>query len=226
MKVLALCVTATLLAGCSTTATKVATATFEKPVGGSTILLMKPDITLAALTASGVGEPRADWMASASQNLTTETTEFAQSKGLRVKVFDPDAAEDRRIQQVIKLNSAVSQSIVMHSYGPMGLPSKTTFDWTLGDGAKSLAEREGAAYALFLNGSGTYSTSGRAIMTIFAAAAGVGLPGGGQTLFASLVELKTGRVVWTNTVVAGPNDMRKPEGADALAKSLFKDAPL
>jgi hypothetical protein len=63
-------------------------------------------------------------------------------------------------------------------------------------------------------------------MTLLVAAAGVGMPSGGQYVFASLVELKTGRVVWTNSIVAGGNDMRKPEGADLLAKSLFKDAPL
>ncbi|HWA23996.1 MAG TPA: hypothetical protein VG735_16515 [Caulobacterales bacterium] len=225
MKAWAICASAIVLAGCTTTATKVATVSFEKPGAGSTILLMKPDITLAALTASGVGEPRADWMASASQNLSAEAREFAQSKGLQVKEFDPAAAEDQRVQQVIKLNSAVSQSIRMHAYA-LALPSKTTFDWTLGDGAKSLADREGATYALFINGSGTYSTAGRAMMQIFAAAAGVGIAGGGQSVFVSLVELKTGRVMWTNAVLAGPNDMRKPEGADLLAKSLFKDAPL
>lgn len=186
---------------------------------------MRPDITLAALTASGVGEPRADWMASAAQNLTVEATEFAQAKGLSVKVFDPAASEDRRIEQVIKLNTAVSQSILTHGYA-MKLPSKTTFDWTVGEGAVSLSDQQGASYALFVTGNGTYSTAGRVFMTLLVAAAGVGMPGGGQTVFASLVELKTGRVVWTNAVVAGPNDMRKPEGADALAKALFKDAPL
>lgn len=214
-----------MLGACSTTSTKVATAPFDKPPSGSTILLMKPDITLAALTASGVGEPRADWMASASQNLTTEAAEFAQSKGLQIKVFDPAATENPRILQVIKLNTAVSQSIMAHGYA-MKLPSKTTFDWTLGDGAISLADQQGASYALFVTGSGTYSTAGRMLMTLLVAAAGVGIPGGNQTVFASLVELKTGRVVWTNAVLAGPNDMRKPEGADALAKALFKDAPL
>lgn len=55
---------------------------------------------------------------------------------------------------------------------------------------------------------------------------GVGMQGGGQSVFASLVDLRTGRVVWFNVANAGPADMRDPAGAQALTTSLLQGAPL
>ncbi len=56
---------------------------------------------------------------------------------------------------------------------------------------------------------------------------GVGLPTGGQQVYASLIDLKTGKVVWFNVAVAGPDaDMRDPEGAELLVESMLKDVPL
>jgi hypothetical protein len=224
-RILAFCVLA--LAACTTTNTKVSSVKIEKPPAGATVLVMKPDITLAALTASGIGEPRADWIAAATTNLTREAEEFTRNHGLKPKAVDPEAiGGEGHAGQVLKLHRAVGGSIALHSYGLMPLPTKKEFDWTLGEGAAAVGNGEDAAYALFMFGDGTYSTSGRVAMTVAMAMLGVGLPTGGQQVFASLVELKTGRVVWSNLVVAGPNDMRTPEGADALATALFKDAPL
>ena len=56
---------------------------------------------------------------------------------------------------------------------------------------------------------------------------GVGIPLGGQQAFASLVDLRTGNVIWFNVVTAAPNeDMREPEGARLLAARLMQGAPL
>ena len=217
------------LGACTSVANvKSTTVKFTKPPAGATVLVMKPDITLAVLTASGVTEPRADWIASATANLSKKAEDFARTHGLTPKVVDPDkyGAEAGRAAQVIKLHRAVGQSIALHSYGLMALPTKKEFDWTLGDGAASLGGTEGAAYALFMFGDGTFADGGRVAMTVAMAMLGVGMDMGGQQVFVSLVELKTGRVVWSNYVIAGANDMRSPEGADALARTLFQGAPL
>ena len=189
---------------------------------------MNADISLGVLTASGVVEPRADWSATAAANLEREAQEFAKARGLAPKTVDANkiGEDGGRAAQVLKLHRAVGQSIATHSYGFVELPTKTTFDWTLGDGAAALGGAEGAAYALFITGQGSYADGGRIAMTVAMAMLGVGMPMGGQEVFVSLVELKSGRVVWSNMVIAGANDMRSPEGADALAKTLFADAPL
>ena len=59
------------------------------------------------------------------------------------------------------------------------------------------------------------------------AALGVGIPMGQQHAYASLVDLKTGRVIWFNTILAGTGiDMREPDGAKSIVGSLLKDLPL
>ncbi len=56
---------------------------------------------------------------------------------------------------------------------------------------------------------------------------GVGIPLGSQQAFTSLVDLRTGQVIWFNMAIAGPQaDMRNPEGATSLVSSLLEDAPL
>lgn len=224
----ALIVLSLSLGACGSIAnTKSTTVKFAPPANGATVLVMKPDITLAVLTASGITEPRADWIATATTNLSREAEEFARARGLTPKAIDPDVVggEGGHAAQVLKLHRAVGQSIATHSYGLIPLPTKKEFDWTLGGGAASLDNGE-AAYALFMFGDGTYADGGRVAMTVAMAMLGVGMSMGSQQVFVSLVELKTGRVVWSNFVVAGSNDMRTPEGANALAASLFKDAPL
>jgi uncharacterized 2Fe-2S/4Fe-4S cluster protein (DUF4445 family) len=56
---------------------------------------------------------------------------------------------------------------------------------------------------------------------------GVSIPLGSQQIFASLVDLRTGQVVWFNVATAGPQaDIRTPEGANLLVKDLLKGVPL
>jgi uncharacterized 2Fe-2S/4Fe-4S cluster protein (DUF4445 family) len=60
-----------------------------------------------------------------------------------------------------------------------------------------------------------------------AAMLGVAVPLGSQQVFASLVDLRTGQVVWFNVATAGPNaDMRSADGAAALTTAVLKGAPL
>jgi len=50
---------------------------------------------------------------------------------------------------------------------------------------------------------------------------------GHQQVLASLVDLKTGRVVWFNVATTGQNaDMREPAGTASLVTSLLKSIPL
>jgi hypothetical protein len=53
------------------------------------------------------------------------------------------------------------------------------------------------------------------------------VPLGSQTVQLSLVDLKTGNIVWYNNVLAGPGaDMRSRAGAKSLVEGLLKDIPL
>ena len=91
----------------------------------------------------------------------------------------------------------------------------------------SLSEDGKGQVVLFIHGAGAYSSGGRVAVVVGAALLGVSLPTGGQQVYASLVDLKTGKVVWFNVAVAAPGaDMRDPEGARVLVGSMLKDVPL
>lgn len=215
------------IAACTTTNTKLADAAAPKPPAGSKVLIVQPDIELSLLNVAGMQEPRADWTKQGRENIAAELSGTMKNRSHSFTMLDPSTAMEGRNGQLLRLHEAVGFSILQYSYLG-GLPTKKErFDWTLGEGARSLGETYGADYALFTYGRGSYSSGGRKAMMIGMAALGVSIPMGGQQVFASLVDLKTGQVVWFNLATAAPGaDMRDPAGAADLTKSVLKDLPL
>lgn len=227
MKKLLLVLVALTMAACTTTNTRVA-PTVAKPSASARILVVRPDVRLSLLTAAGLPEARADWSSQGQANLENALVRQMEGKGYVIKRVDPKDAMGGREGQLLRLHEAVGGSILTFNYGVYTLPTKAgTFDWTLGEGATTLSETYGADYALFTYGGGSYASSGRVIAMIGLAALGVGIPMGQQQVFTSLVDLRTGKVVWFNYSVASPNaDMRQQAGADNLVGVLMKAAPL
>ena len=116
------------------------------------------------------------------------------------------------------------------NYGLIELPTKTgRFDWTLGQGASALTNTYNADYALFTNRRGNYSSDGRKVAMVAIALLGQTLPTGSQRVFTSLVDLRTGKIVWFNMAMAmagADSDMRDGDGARRLTSAVLKDAPL
>jgi hypothetical protein len=216
-----------LLAACTTTSVKMSTG-ITKPAPGARILLLEPDISLSMLTTIGGVEPRADWSQQAQTNMTSAIEAALKSKSHAFKRAPADASASGQVGQLFRLHEAVGQSILMISYGPFAMPTKAgEFDWTLGEGAQALGRTYEADYALFVFGRGTHATGGRVAAAVGMSLLGVSVPLGQQQVFASLVELKTGRVVWFGLANAGPSaDMRETAGAGVMVTSLLKDLPL
>lgn len=230
MKPLALLAAACLaLAACTTTSVRMAgDARAKAPPAGARILLVEPDIDVRLLTAAGMLEPRADWSASGRRNLRAAVATVLETRSHTVVGLDPDTAMAGRGGQLLRLNGEVGRSILRFSYGRPALPTKSgSFTWTLGDGARTLGRTYDADYALFIHARGSYASGARVAVMVGMAALGVSLPLGRQEVFASLVDLGTGQVIWFNLSTAGPAaDMRTPEGAAALTASLLRDLPL
>jgi hypothetical protein len=217
-----------LLAACTTTKAKLAFDNPTRPAPGARVLVLQPDVQLNILTAAGLQEPRADWSIAARQNLAAEIDKALGARAHNFKTLDPNAAMAGRPGQLLRLHGAVGQSILSFNYGAYALPTKKgNFDWTVGDGAQTLGGEYGADYALFVTGMGSYASGGRIATMIGLSMLGVSVPLGSQQVFCSLVDLKTGRVIWFNVANAGPNaDMREQAGAQSLVASLFKTLPL
>jgi hypothetical protein len=222
-----------VLMACTTTQTRVTKTLPEKPIAGTQILVLKPDIQLSLLTASGLQEPNSQWSQDALNNIQTSLTAALQGRQQVFVPFNQDAVTSGRTNQILRLHDAVANSILAFNYGFQTLPTRksTDFNWTLGTGAMEIARAAAtgtdAKYALITFGRGSYSSGGRIAMAVIAGALGASVPLGGQQMYASLVELSTGKIVWFNVATAGPqDDMRKPEGAQGLITAVMKDVPL
>jgi hypothetical protein len=233
VKVIAAFVMMTLAVACTTTETRITKTLPEKPAAGTGILVLKPDIELSLLTTSGLQEPNTQWSREALVNVQATLGTVLEGRQQRFIAFDPDSIVSGRTNQILRLHDAVANSILAFNYGILTLPTKKrdNFDWTLGPGALELARASAAGtdakYALITLARGSYASGGRWAVAIAGAALGASVPMGGQQIYASLIELETGKVVWFNVATAGPqNDMRKPEGARGLITTLMKDVPL
>jgi hypothetical protein len=212
------------LAACAVTSPQTFTGQFERPPAQSRVVVMTPNVELHIMGAAGTLEPREDWSASGRDNLATGLAAYVQSKNHTPSALDPSTAMEGRIGQIIRLHDAVGGSLMSRGLLPT---QRDRFEWTLGEGVREVGAAYNADYALFVGAYGTYASAGRVATMAALAVLGVGIPLGNQVAYASLVDLRTGNVIWFNTILAAPSqDMRAPNGATSLVTDLLEDAPL
>ncbi|HUP67278.1 MAG TPA: hypothetical protein VM145_03580, partial [Sphingomicrobium sp.] len=185
-------------------------------------------------------EPRADWTNEARANILAALRTQQASRGGRVHFIEhrnelPGVTADE-LADVERLNYAVAQSIVVHKYLGDYLPTKRTngLDWTLGEDAVRLGQKTGYDYALFLHAEDQVASTGRVALGViglagcFVGFCAPNVGGATQIDYASLVDLKTGEVVWFNVVIAGSQvpgikfgNLRSPEGAAQMVERLL-----
>jgi hypothetical protein len=215
------------LPGCKSTMVRQA----EDPAGHPIVLrgsvvLVEPDIELYAVGAGGMNEPRKAWTEAARQNFPAAARQRLETAGFTLQpdfYLPKDAGPEHQLRQIYLLNQAVSISIL--NYGRAGaLRNKHgRFDWTLGPGVSALREATGADYALFTYVRDSYTSGGRAAMRVIGfLLLGGDIGGGVQMGLASLVDLRTGQVVWHNLLLDQTGDLRDTAGAQETADDLLK----
>ena len=224
-EMLALLALSTILCACTSTQKQVAATA---PVNwtaetGKRVLLVDPDVELSELTVGGITEARADWTATGKGFIKADIASTLQAKGI---VTTPaENLTDPHEVQLVKLYGAVGLSILQNAI--FQLPTKkNNFDWTLGPGVGALREHYQGDYALFVFVRDSYTTAGRALLMLGAAMVGVGVQGGQQIGFASLVDLRTGRVVWFNQLVSSAGNLKEEKPAAITVKNLLDGMPL
>jgi hypothetical protein len=217
------------LAACTFTS-QVAHKEFRLPAGNYRLMVMQPDIHVGVLTAGGMVEHREDWTEQARRNITRSLTSQQNRRGAQTKVAaseEDTGADPALVEDLTDLHSMVGASIRLHKFAPFPLPTKRDkFDWTLGQSAVDFGNATSYDYALFLHAQDSFSSGGRVALQVASfLACGLGVcvmpTGGMQVAFASLVDLKTGQVVWFNTLSSSVGDIRTPEGADKMVKTLL-----
>lgn len=197
---------------------------FARLPAGSRIAVMPLDIELFVLSAGGVPEPQAEWTAKAHENLARAFREKPFANVEFTLVADDGDSETEALN---RLHGAVGNAIIIHHTIPSyQLPTKHgRLDWSLGDSFISLKEKTGARYALFSFVRDSYASGERVATIIVAAILGVGLGGGVQTGYASLVDLDSGQIVWFNRLVRAYGDLRDFDGARESLNALLASFP-
>ncbi len=198
---------------------------FTARTAGSALVIIPPDMELFSLSAGGVAEPRADWTEAARKNFRAGLKALEARLGQRVtELRDQDMDE---MPQLNALHAAVAESVfVHHMMGSPKLPTKNdTLDWTLGEAVDPLRAKTQADYALFFWVRDSYASAERKAAMLALALLGVGIQGGSQIAYASLVDLRDGRVVWFNNLLRMSGDLREPKPAEETVEALLKDFP-
>jgi hypothetical protein len=213
---------------------------FTPPQGDYRLLVLRPDVTVGALTTGGLTEPRADWTEQARGNIVAALRAQQAARGGKLQILERrnqlSGVSDQDVADVERLFYAVGQSIVIHKYLGAYLPTKRRkgLEYTLGEDAVSLGRKTGFDYALFMHAEDQVASTGRIALGVLGIAGcfiGFCAPtigGATQLDYAGLVDLKTGEVVWFNVVQAGSQvpgikfgDLRTPQGAAQMVDRLL-----
>ena len=226
------------LAACVQTK-QIADVEFSPPQGDYSLIVMRPDVQVGLVTTGGMVEPRADWTEQARTNLLRALAEQQAGRGGRTRILETReglaGVSADAVADLERLHSAVGTSIALHKYMGADLPTKRRrgLDWTLGEDAVKFGKATGMDYALFLHAEDSFASSGRTALQVLGIAGcviGFCAPqgGGGQSAYASLVDLRSGEVVWFNVLQTSSQlpgvqfgDIRTPEGAAQMVERLL-----
>lgn len=226
------------VAGCVQTR-QFADLQFTPPQGDYRLLVMRPDVTVNSVTTGGMPEPRADWTDQARANVVNALRAQQAARGGKVQFLtrrnELRGVSEDTVADLERLHSAVGNSIALHKYLGAYLPTKPRrgLDYTLGSEAVEVGRKTGFDYALFMHAEDSIVSGGRVALQVlgiagcFVGFCAPNIGGGGQFAYASLVDLKTGDVVWFNVVQTGSQiagikmgDIRSPAGAEQLVERL------
>ena len=212
---------------------------FAPPQGEFKLLVLRPDVSVSSLTTGGMAEQRADWTNAARTNLLAALRAQQGGRGGNLTIMERrdslPGMPAQTVAELERLNYAVDSAIAQHKYSGDTLPTKRRMglDYTLGEDAVAFGRRTGFDYMLFLHAEDSVASTGRVAMQVIGLAGcfiGFCAPsgGGGQLAYASLVDLRSGEVVWFNVLQTGSQlpgvgvgDIRTPEGAATMVERLL-----
>ena len=201
---------------------------FASLPNGAKVVVMPLDVSLYAMDTNGTLEERPEWTRAAIRHLHAALAADKRMSGLVTE--DLPAKKSAAFSEVIALHDAVARSIVQYQFqlGSQGLPTKKgLLDWSLGPAVQGLRKASGADYALFVSIRDSYASPERKLLVAGAMLlVGFDAVGGGkQTGYASLVDLKSGRIVWFNRLERGQGDLQDPRSVPETLDTVLDQFP-
>ncbi|WP_324779801.1 hypothetical protein [Thiobacillus sedimenti] len=193
------------------------------------IVLLPPQIFVYELSAGGVPTRKADWEATARENLAAAATRQAREAGLFELLPAPALPPSERdtLEAHIGLYERVAQSVFVYGRGEQAAwaHKKNEFDYTVGPGLAFLRDRSGADAALIVLGSDYISSGGRKAAFAAGLLLGIVMPLGQSFITSGIVDLRTGDVQWMSFDASARMDSRNPADVDDLMRALFQTYP-
>lgn len=198
---------------------------FTQRTPASKLVIVPADMELFSQSAGGILEPRADWTDAAQKHFRSAL--MAQKHVVGADSIELQEKDMDELAQLNALHGAVAEAVfVHHMMGMPPLPTKEKMlDWTLGEAVQPLREKTQADYALFFWVRDSYASAERKAAMVVMAILGVGIAGGSQIGYASLVDLRNGRIVWFNNLARAFGDLREAQPAQETIESLLKTFP-
>ena len=205
---------------------------FEKPIK---VTVMPPDIKIQEFTAGGVQLFKEDWSSEAKKNVLDALKEMDPNvEQVEFSFYEPSAiTEDQKLflKSQHGLFNLAAQSIIDHTYVPTLIFQNKVknFDYTLGEEFSRISQHVNTDAVLYCSGRNYLWTAGRVMMFILAAAvfgdsAYAVVPTGNEYFLMSVVDVKTGDVIWFDAV-SQPGDLRHPELDKKLVKQMLEKIP-
>lgn len=191
------------------------------------VLIMPVDVTIKEVTAGGVAEEVPEWSKQGAANVHTALNDYFRSaKKKEVQLIEMPKLVDKdreTLLQHLALYRRVAGAVTSQTYGMQPWLHKIQkFDYTLGDGLKSIGARTGADSAIVVFGEDEVSTTGRKIAAVFMDNVSLGH----SFLAAAFVNFNSGDIIWFNYAYQYKNtDLRKPGDAAYIVERLFEEYP-
>jgi hypothetical protein len=197
-----------VLTGCAS-APRTAAGSFQFLEPHHRLLVMPPYLQIGSVTAKVEFVPNVEWHEQAVANISQALQARWQDRSVPAQILETPVAQPNLqvlIDELLELSRPVSSAIFLHSYHEE-LPTKAKrLDWSMGEKAKALGELSGHDYALFIVGYSYFGTVGLTALSAGVTVLSCGatpiciiMAGAGpQRTYASLVDLKTGQIVWFN----------------------------
>jgi hypothetical protein len=188
------------------------------------VVIAPLDVELFSISAGGVAEPKADWTDAAQKHMKDAMHLKAKSLGMASRELSEDQADE--LAEVLHLHAAVARSIAIHHAGFLKLPTKEDrLEWSFGDTLRPLQQATGARYGVFTWVRDSYASAERKAMMVGMALLGIGIAGGAQIGYATLVDLETGQVLWFNQLARASGDLREDKAAVESVNALMTGFP-
>ncbi len=181
------------------------------------LLMLPPDLLVQEVTAGGVIEKVPQRTADAARRFRTALAAIAaESKGRFEVVPVEPAAEDREaVSDFLARYAAVASGARQAMFGgPAWEPRLARFDYTLGEGLPTFAQRYGADAVLVTSGSAMVESTGRAALNFLGGMATALLSGGvgahvrnddRAEIAIGVVDLASGDLLWLHSRPVLPN---------------------